>query len=91
MVLARNVVVSARKEKKEADMSASRRRTELEPERREPGEPAPYWWRRASDNQQSMTLSLLAEEPEVLDTSDLVEDADVTLPKGKLPLGADLP
>jgi hypothetical protein len=90
--LAMAVVMSADdEEKKEIDMPASRRQTESEPERREPAEPPPYWWRRAEDNRQGMTLSLLLDEPEVLDAGDLVEDEDETLPKGKLPLSADLP
>jgi hypothetical protein len=90
--LAKVVVVSTDKEEqKETALPASRRQPESEPERLEPAEPPPYWWRRAEDNRQGMTLSLLLDEPEVLDAGDLVEDEDETLPKGKLPLSADLP
>ena len=76
-------------------MPATRRTTVSTPKRREPAEPPPYWWRRAEDTRQGMTLSLLVVEPEVLDTSDLIEneeeDKDETWRKGKLPLSADLP
>jgi hypothetical protein len=79
-------VSAEEKEQKETDMPASRRQPESEPERRDPAEPPPYWWRRAEDNRQGMTLSLLVVEPEVLDASDLVEGEDETWPPGKLPL-----
>ena len=81
-------------EKKEVDMPASSRQTEKQPVSREPAEPPPYWWRRGEVNQGSMALSLLVEEPEVLDPSDLIEgegEQDETWPNRKLPLSADLP
>lgn len=70
--------------KKENEMPESRRTTESTPVHREPAEPPPYWWRRAEDNRQTMSLSLVVEEPEPLDARELLEDE--TWPKGKLPL-----
>lgn len=75
--------MSAEKKEKEIEMPASRRKTKPDPVRREPAESPPYWWRRAEDNHQTMSLSLLVEDPKVLDARDLLEDE--TWPQGRLP------
>jgi hypothetical protein len=49
----------------------------------EPASPPPYWWRRAEENRQTMTLTLTADRPEDLRPGDLIVDDDETQPSLK--------
>lgn len=64
-------------------MSTTRSSQDLEIERSGPADPPPYWWRRAEENRMTVTLTLVSDEPEDLDPSDLVSDEDETLPPGR--------